>query len=69
MDTRESKTKQELKEHAMDERIPEDFDKAEAHRQPEARKSPNGMHKMIPIAIAVIGVVLVGLLLLNGMVD
>ncbi len=40
MDTKESKTPEEEKEHVLNQRLPEDFDKAAPHKQPEAKKPP-----------------------------
>ncbi|MDR5907104.1 hypothetical protein [Franzmannia qiaohouensis] len=54
MDTKESKTPEEEKEHVMGQRIPEDFDEAEPQRQPEAKKPPTGMHKLLPVAVVLV---------------
>ncbi len=45
MDTRESKTPEEEKEHVLSERIPEDFETSQPQQQPEAKKSANGCIK------------------------
>lgn len=54
MDTKESKTPEEEKEHVMGQRIPEDFDDAQPQRQPEARKAPGGMPRMLLVAIVLV---------------
>lgn len=69
MDTRESKTREEEKQHLMNERYPQDDEEIESHHQPEAQESPKGMHKLIPIVIVVVGILLVGLLLFSGATD
>ncbi|PAU78525.1 hypothetical protein [Halomonas salipaludis] len=54
MDTKESKTPEEEKEHVMGQRIPEDYDEAEPQRQPEAKKPPTGMHRLLPVAVILV---------------
>ncbi|SDL18710.1 hypothetical protein SAMN05192555_10332 [Franzmannia pantelleriensis] len=54
MDTKESKTPEEEKEHVMGQRIPEDYDEAEPQRQPEAKKPPTGMHRLLPVAVVLV---------------
>nr|WP_163502021.1 hypothetical protein [Halomonas socia] len=54
MDTKESKTPEEEKEHVMGQRIPEDYDEAEPQRQPEAQKPPAGMHRLLPVAVILV---------------
>lgn len=66
MDTRESKTREEEKEHVLNQRIPEDFESAEPQRQPEAKKPPSGMHKLLPLVIIVLGIVVAGFLILGA---
>lgn len=66
MDTRESKTREEEKEHVLNQRIPEDFDEAEPQRQPEAKKPARGIHKMLPLVIIVLGVIVVGFVILGA---
>lgn len=66
MDTKESKTKEEEKEHVLNQRIPEDFDKAEPQRQPEAKKPPSGLHKLLPAVIIGLGI-LVAAFVIMGM--
>ncbi|AQU81595.1 MAG: hypothetical protein JJT87_03210 [Halomonas sp.] len=66
MDTRESKTREEEKEHVLNQRIPEDFENAEPQRQPEAKKPPRGMHKLLPLVIIVLGIVVAGFLILGA---
>ncbi|WP_249978585.1 hypothetical protein [Vreelandella olivaria] len=63
MDTRESKTREEEKEHVLNQRIPEDFDEAEPQRQPEAKKPASGMHKLLPVVIIILGVIVAGFLI------
>lgn len=65
MDTKESKTPEEEKEHVLHQRIPEDFDEAEPQRQPEAKKPPSGLHKLLPVVIVVLGVVVAGMVILG----
>ncbi|MGE6608546.1 hypothetical protein ACQKE4_18840 [Halomonas sp. NPDC076908] len=65
MDTRESKTPEEEKEHVLHQRIPEDFDEAEPQRQPEARKPPSGLLKLLPIVIIVLGVIVAGIVIMG----
>ncbi|MFC7366838.1 MULTISPECIES: hypothetical protein [Vreelandella] len=66
MDTRESKTREEEKEHVLNQRLPEDFDTAEPQQQPEAKKPAKGMHKMLPLIIIVLGLVVAGFLILGA---
>ncbi|RUR29537.1 hypothetical protein ELY33_13050 [Vreelandella andesensis] len=65
MDTKESKTREEEIEHVMKERIPEDFETSQPQRQPEAKKSANGLHKMLPLIIIVMGIVVAGIVILG----
>ncbi|HDZ48461.1 hypothetical protein LCGC14_0036110 [marine sediment metagenome] len=65
MDTRESKTSEEEKEHVIHQRIPEDFDKANPQLQPEAKKPPSGLHKLLPIVIIVLGVIVAGIVIMG----
>ncbi|QJQ96282.1 MULTISPECIES: hypothetical protein [Halomonadaceae] len=51
MDTKESKTREEEKEHVMGQRLPEDYDEAKPHLQPEARKKPGGMSRLLLLVI------------------
>ncbi|PCF94432.1 hypothetical protein [Vreelandella nigrificans] len=66
MDTRESKTREEEKEHVLNQRIPEDFESAAPQRQPEAKKPPSGMYKLLPLVIIVLGIVVAGFLILGA---
>jgi hypothetical protein len=66
MDTRESKTREEEKEHVLNQRLPEDFDTAEPQQQPEAKKPAKGMHKMLPLIIILLGLVVAGFLILGA---
>ncbi|MEA2117202.1 hypothetical protein [Halovibrio sp. HP20-50] len=65
MDTRESKTREEEKQHLLDERVPEDFDASQPHLQPEAQKPPNRLHKVIPLVVVAVSILLAGLLILG----
>ncbi|MBR2514319.1 MAG: hypothetical protein IKE45_09915 [Halomonas sp.] len=65
MDTRESKTREEEKEHVLNQRMPEDFENAEPQRQPEAKKPSSGLHKLIPLVIIILGVIVAGYLILG----
>ncbi|UYF98956.1 hypothetical protein [Halomonas sp. GD1P12] len=58
MDTRESKTPKQEKEHVMGQRQPERAPQMPAHRQPEARRSPKGFYKLLPIVVSVLAVAL-----------
>jgi hypothetical protein len=65
MDTRESKTPEEELEHLKEVRQPEDFEHPEPDaEQPEARSSPHGMHRVLLIVIAVVGIAAAALLYL-----
>ncbi|MCL7931622.1 hypothetical protein [Halomonas llamarensis] len=64
MDTKESKTPEEEKEHVMDVQDPEHFaENSEPQRQPEAKKPAGGMHKLLPLIIIGVGILVVALLL------
>ncbi|MGR4066820.1 hypothetical protein OCT51_18180 [Halomonas sp. LR3S48] len=64
MDTRESKTPEEKKQHMMEERLPEDFAHPEPDaEQPEAKRPPRGAHWLVlGVAILVAGILLFVLL-------
>ncbi len=66
MDTKESKTREEEKEHVLNQRLPEDYDNAEPQRQPEAKKPAKGMHKMLPLVIIILGLLVAGFLILGA---
>lgn len=67
MDTKESKTPEEEKEHVMGVREPEHLaKKSEPQRQPEAKKPAGGMHKLLPIVIIGVGILIAALLLFGG---
>ncbi|MGQ4879233.1 hypothetical protein ACOJCM_11775 [Billgrantia sp. LNSP4103-1] len=54
MDTRESKTPEEKKQHLKDEKLPEDFSHPEPDaEQPEAKRSPKGSHWLV-LGVAVL---------------
>lgn len=61
MDTDESKTAREKKEHVLGQRLPEKDPQTPAHLQPEARRSTRGLYRLLPIATAlvVVGLALV----------
>ncbi|GGC88853.1 hypothetical protein [Vreelandella lutescens] len=65
MDTRESKTREEEKEHVLNQRLPEDFDSAEPQRQPEAKKSPSGLHKLLPIVVIGLGLIVAAFIIMG----
>lgn len=65
MDTKESKTPEEEKEHVLNQRIPEDFDEANPQLQPEAKKPPSGLHRLLPIVIIVLGVIVAGIVIMG----
>ena len=65
MDTRESKTPEEEKDHVLSERIPEDFETSQPQQQPEAKKSANGLHKMLPLIIVIMGIIVAGIVMLG----
>ncbi|MFG6667060.1 hypothetical protein ACGK9R_08110 [Halomonas sp. HNIBRBA4712] len=67
MDTRESSTREEEKEHVLGQRDPEREPQPPAHRQPEARRSPRGLYKLLPIIVAAISVTL-ALIIIVGIV-
>lgn len=67
MDTRESKTPEEELDHLKNVSQPEDFDDPEPDvEQPEAKESPNGLHRLLPIVIVVVGILAAAFLLLSG---
>lgn len=67
MDTRDNKTPEEELQHFKEVSQPEDFDHPEPDiEQPEAKESPHGLHRVLPIVIVVLGILLAGLLLLSG---
>ena len=65
MDTRESKTPEEEKQHILNERIPEDYETAKPHLQPEAKKQPGGLYKLLPLVVIILGVMVVGIVVLG----
>ncbi|MDR9440387.1 MAG: hypothetical protein RI841_12985 [Halomonas sp.] len=67
MDTRDSKTPEEELQHLKEVSQPEDFDHPEPDvEQPEAKSSSNGLHRVLPIVIVVIGILAAAMLLLSG---
>ncbi|MDN6297643.1 MAG: hypothetical protein L0J54_06405 [Halomonas sp.] len=58
MDTRESKTRAEQKELVEEQCEPEHGIDSHPEDQPEARRSDNGMHRIIPLAVGIAVVVL-----------
>ncbi|MEH6640848.1 MULTISPECIES: hypothetical protein [Vreelandella] len=65
MDTKESKTPEEQKEHIIGERVPEDLESSKPHLQPEAKKRPGGMYKLLPLVIIILGVIVVSIIVLG----
>ncbi|MCP1312892.1 MULTISPECIES: hypothetical protein [unclassified Halomonas] len=59
MDTRESTTPDEKREHVLDQRLPERKTPVPPHLEPEARRAPRGWHRLPLIAVALVGVILV----------
>ncbi|MYL22361.1 hypothetical protein [Vreelandella massiliensis] len=69
MDTRESKTPEEVKEHLRNELIPEDYETSEPESQPEAKTPSDGIHKVLPLIIIGVGILVVALLYFGGGAD
>lgn len=65
MDTKESKTPEEEKQHIIGERVPEDFETSKPHLQPEAKKSPSKMYKLLPLVIVILGIIVVSFIVLG----
>lgn len=66
MDTREIKTPEEQKQHILDERMPEDFETLKPYLQPEAKKRPGGLYKLLPLlVILLLGVIVVSIIVLG----
>ncbi|SEL51432.1 hypothetical protein [Halomonas daqiaonensis] len=67
MDNRESKTPEEELQHFKEVSQPEDFDEPEPDaEQPEAKSSPHGLHRVLPIVIVAVGVLAAIMLFLSG---
>lgn len=67
MDTRDSKTPEEELQHLKEVSQPEDFEHPEPDEdQPEAKQSPHGLHRVLPIVIVVLGILAAAMLLLSG---
>lgn len=67
MDSRESKTREEELEHLKEVSQPEDFDHPEPDaNQPEAKQPSRGWHRILPIVIVVVGILVAGLLMFSG---
>lgn len=59
MDTRESKTREEVKQHMLDERLPEDMDNPQPDaEQPESQRPPSKAHNVLPIVPVIIGLLM-----------
>ncbi len=67
MDTRESATPTEKKEHVLGQRQPERQAQPPAHLQPEARRPGKRIHKLLPIVVSVLAVAL-ALIIIVGIV-
>ncbi|ATJ81469.1 hypothetical protein ACFPTY_00695 [Halomonas beimenensis] len=66
MDTRESKTPEEEREHFKEVSQPEDYEHPEPDEdQPEARQSPQRLTWVLPAIIVVVAVVIIGLLVIG----
>lgn len=69
MNTEESKTQKEELEHLKEVKEPEDFEHPEPDaRQPEAKAPAKGLQRVLPIVIAVLGI-LVAAMLIYGVGD
>lgn len=67
VDTRESQTPEEERQHLKEVRLPEDPRHPEPDEgQPEAKESSHGIYRVLPIAIVVLGVVVAAMLLFSG---
>lgn len=68
MDTRESQTPEEEREHLKEVLEPEDFDDPEPDEmQPEAQKPPpRSMQRLLPIIIVVLGLLVAAMLIYSG---
>ncbi|MCL7941872.1 hypothetical protein M8009_16395 [Halomonas sp. ATCH28] len=67
MVTRDSKTPEEELQHLKEVSQPEDFEHPEPDEdQPEAKESPHGLHRVLPIVIVVLGILAAAMLLLSG---
>ncbi|MDN3558224.1 hypothetical protein [Halomonas maura] len=66
MDTRESKTPEEEREHFKEVSQPEDFEHPEPdEEQPEAHQSAQGLTWLLPVLIVVVAVLVIGLLVIG----
>lgn len=61
----DNRTPEEEKEHILSQRKPENFATSEPHRQPEARRPPNGIHNVLPFVVAGV-LILAAVLILVG---
>ncbi|WP_447553660.1 hypothetical protein [Vreelandella sp. EE22] len=68
MDTHESKTSEEKKAHVLGQRLPEKGPHTPSHLEPEAGRSSQGLHKLIPIVMTLLAV-LVALIIIKGVVS
>ncbi|MGJ7457846.1 hypothetical protein ACR80S_00885 [Halomonas sp. MA07-2] len=70
MDTRESQTPEEEREHFKEVLEPEDFKHPEPDEgQPEAKKAtPKSMQRLLPIVIVVLGLLVAAMLIYSGSV-
>lgn len=60
MDTKESKTLEEERQHLKEVREPEDFDNPEPDEdQPEAKQSPQNLHWVLLVAALIAGAILI----------
>lgn len=67
MDTHESQTPEEERQHLKEVKQPEDFEHPEPDEdQPEARESSHGLYRVLPIAIAVLGLLVAAMLIFSG---
>ena len=67
MDTRDSKTPEEERDHVMGQRTPEDYDNPEPdEEQPEAQAPSHGLHRVLPLVIVVLGLLVAAMLIFSG---
>ncbi|MFY0989706.1 hypothetical protein [Halomonas sp. C05BenzN] len=70
MDTRESKTPEEERVHVMGQRTPEDYDNPEPdEEQPEAKQGPQGLQRVLPIVVVLLGLLIAAMLIFSGGVE
>jgi hypothetical protein len=64
MDTQDNKTPEEELQHLKEVKQPEDFEHPEPDiEQPEAKEPPHGLHRVLPVAVAMVGALVAFLVL------